>query len=511
MELRSRLVTVAVTLTVWMVGAASAAAATCESLNTLTLPQATVTAAELVKAGTFTQPAARGGQPGGRGGGNPFSDLGDFCRVAVTVKPTADSDIKMEVWLPLRWNNRMLVVGNGGWNGNIDRNALATGLRRGYAVASTDTGHEGGGGPWMANEEKLIDFGYRAVHETTARTKTLINAYYGKPQRFAYFQGCSAGGRQGLKSAQKYPEDFDGIVAGAPALNTTGRAAFAIYAAQALRKEAGSYIPSSKYPAINRAVLQACDTNDGIKDDVLDNPRACKFDPKVLECKAGTDNNSCLTPAQVTAARALYQPLKNSRTGALIFTGLEYGSEMGWSTFGGQQPFATATQMYQQMIFKNPAWDYKTLNFDSDMALVDSIEKGNINAMDPNLGPFLARGGKLIQYHGWADQQIPPGTSPEYYDSVVRALGGADKVDGGYRLFMVPGMAHCGGGNGTSTFDVLAALERWVELKSPPDQITATRVVDGRADRQRMLCRYPAVASYKGTGEVNEPANFVCK
>ena len=312
--------------------------------------------------------------------------------MAATLKPTAESDIKIEVWLPApraegapgntAWNGKFLAVGNGGWNGNIDRNALAGALRRGYAAASTDTGHEGGGGPWMASQEKLIDFGYRAVHEMTAKAKAIVNAYYGNAPRFSYFQGCSAGGRQGLKAAQKFPEDFDGIVAGAPALNTTGRAIFAVYAAQALRKDEGSYIPSTKYPAIHRAVLEACDAKDGVKDDVLENPRACTWDPKTIECKAGTDDASCLTPAQVVAARALYQPVKNTRTGKLIFSGLELGSEMGWSTFGGQQAFPVATQMFQQMIFKNPAWDYKTLNFDADMALVDSIEKGNINAMD---------------------------------------------------------------------------------------------------------------------------------
>jgi feruloyl esterase len=488
----------------WAAGAAPAAAATCESLSSLALPSTTITAAESVAAGAFTQ-------PGGRGG-NPFADLPAFCRVAATIKPTADSDIKMEVWMPAaNWNGKFLAVGNGGWNGSIDRNAIAGGLRRGYAAASTDTGHEGGGGPWMANPEKLVDFGYRAMHETTAKAKALVNAFYGNAPRFSYFQGCSAGGRQGLKAAQMFPEDFNGIVAGAPALNTTGRAAFAVYAAQALRKEEGSYIPAAKYPAIHAAVMQACDAKDGVTDGVLENPKACSFDPKVIECKAGVDDASCLTPAQVVAARALYAPLKNSRTGALIFTGLEPGSEKGWGTFGGQQPFVVATQMYQQMVFKNPAWDYKALNFDGDMALVDGIEKGNINAMNPNLQPYLSRGGKLIQYHGWADQQIPPGTSPEYYQAVTQRLGGADKVKDGYRLFMVPGMGHCGGGDGTATFDMLAALERWVERGQAPDSIPASRVVEGRADRTRPLCSYPQVATYKGSGSPDEAANFTCK
>jgi feruloyl esterase len=484
--------------------ATSAQAATCESLASLALPQATITAAEAVAAGAFSQ-------PGGRGG-TSFANLPAFCRVAATLTPTTDSDIKMEVWMPAAsWNGKFLMVGNGGWNGNIDRNAIAAAMRRGYAAASTDTGHEGGGGPWMASQEKLIDFGYRAVHETTAKAKALVNAFYGNAPRFSYFQGCSAGGRQGLKAAQKFPDDFDGIVAGAPALNTTGRAIFAVYAAQALRKEEGSYIPSSKYAAIHRAVLDACDAKDGVKDDVLENPRACTWDPKTIECKAGTDDASCLTPAQVVAARALYQPVKNARTGQLIFSGLELGSEMGWSTFGGQQPFGVATQMFQQMVFKNPAWDYKTLNYDSDIAAVDAVEKGNINAMDPNLEPFIARGGKLIQYHGWADQQIPPGTSPEYYTAVTQALGGADKVNNNYRLFMVPGMGHCGGGDGTSTFDMLAALEQWVEKGTAPDQILASRTVEGRVDRTRPLCSYPKVATYKGSGDTAQASNFVCK
>ena len=293
------------------------------------------------RAGAFTQPGGRGGNP--------------FARPAGVLPRGGDAQAHRR----LRHQDGSVAPapraegapGNTAWNGKfldgrqrrLERQRRSQraghGLRRGYAAASTDTGHEGGGGPWMANPEKLIDFGYRAVHETTAKAKAIVNAYYGNAPRFSYFQGCSAGGRQGLKAAQKFPDDFDGIVAGAPALNTTGRAIFAVYAAQALRKEEGSYIPSTKYAAIHRAVLEACDAKDGVKDDVLENPRACTWDPKVIECKAGTDDASCLTPAQVVAARALYQPVKNSRTGKLIFSGLELGSEMGWSTFGGQQAF----------------------------------------------------------------------------------------------------------------------------------------------------------------------------
>jgi feruloyl esterase len=484
-----------------------AAAASCEGLAKLTLANATITSAEAVAAGAFAPPA--GG--GGRGGGNAFGDLPAFCRVAATLTPSSDSDIKIEVWLPAAgWNGKFEAVGNGGWNGNIDRNALAAGLRRGYATASTDTGHEGGGGPWMQSKEKLIDFGYRAVHEMAVKAKAIIASYYGGEAKLSYFNGCSAGGRQGMKAAQRFPADFDGIVAGAPAVNTTGRAAFSMWIAQSLRKGEDNYIPASKYPAIHEAVLQACDARDGVTDRVLENPRACKFDPKVLECK-GADGDSCLTPAQVDSARTMYAPVVNARTKKEIFPGLEYGSELGWSTFGGQQPFGIGTQMYQFMVFKDPNWDYKTLNFDSDMALVDKIENGSINALDPNLKPFIARGGKLIQYHGWADQQIPSGSSVEYYQSVVATTGGANGIKDNYRLFMVPGMGHCGGGDGTATFDMLGALEQWVEKGKAPDQIPASRVVNGRADRTRPLCPYPQVASYKGSGSTDDAANFVCK
>jgi feruloyl esterase len=498
-------------LAVFVATAASAAAATCESLSSLKLEHATITAAEPVAAGAF-QPAAPAGQaPAGRGGGAGFGDLPAFCRVALTIAPTSESDIKVEVWLPATgWNGKFQAVGNGGWNGNIDRNALAAGLRRGYASASTDTGHTGGGGPWMQNPEKLADFGYRAVHEMAVKGKAIVAAFYDAPPKLSYFTGCSAGGRQGMKAAQRYPADFDGIVAGAPAVNTTGRAVFSMYIAQELRKSEGSYIPASKYPAIHEAVLQACDARDGATDRSIENPNRCSFDPQVLLCK-GTDSDSCLTAPQVEATRAMYQAVTNPRTKKSIFPGLSYGSEPGWSTFGGQQPFGIGAQMFQYMVFKDQSWDFKTLNFDSHMDLVDTIEKGAINALDPNLRPFIARGGKLIQYHGWADPQIPASSSTQYYDSVVNAMGGADRVKDNYRLFMIPGMAHCGGGTGTATFDMLTALEAWVEQGKAPAQIPASRVVNGKTDRTRPLCPYPQVATYKGSGSVDDAANFVCK
>jgi feruloyl esterase len=483
-----------------------AAAQSCEALSSLKLQDATITMAQPVAAGAFTPP-----QGGGRGGGNQFADLPAFCRVAATLKPSADSDIKIEVWLPSSgWNGKFQATGNGGWNGNIDMNALAAGVRRGYATASTDTGHQGGGGPWMQNREKVIDYGYRAVHEMTVKGKAIAAAFYSNQPRFTYFVGCSAGGRQGLMAAQRYPDDFDGIVAGAPALNATGRAVFAMYVAQNLHQDEAAYIPPTKYPAIHNAVLQACDAHDGVKDGVIENPTKCSFDPKVLAC-SGADSASCLTPPQVEAARKMYQPAVNAQSKKEIFPGLSYGSELGWATFGSPQPFGIATQMFQYLVFNNQNWDYKTMNFDSDMAAVDKAEAGLINARNPDLRKFTASGGKLIQYHGWADPQIPAPSSTQYYQSVLDTMGGPGKVMDSYRLFMVPGMNHCGGGPGTTTFDMLAALEQWVEKKQAPNQIPASRVVEGKVERTRPLCPYPQVATYKGSGSTDDAANFVCK
>ena len=479
-----------------------AMASNCEDLASLKLPDATITSAQSVAAGAVER----------------AKDLPAFCRVAITSKPSSDSDIKIEVWLPASgWNGKFQAVGNGGWNGTIDQNALAGGVRRGYAVASTDQGHSGNGGPWMQSAERLIDFGYRATHEMTLKGKALVAAFYGNAPRLSYFTGCSAGGRQALKEAQRFPEDFDGIVAGAPALNTTGRAAFSMWIAQAQHKDEASFIPPTKFPAIHDAALQACDALDGVKDRVIENPRACAFDPKVLECRStslaagNADEVSCLSPAQVETARTMYKPVVNSKSGKKIFPGLERGSEAGWTTFGSAQPFAIGQQMFQFMVFNNPNWDYKTLNFDGDWARVEGIEKGNINAMDPNLKPFFARGGKLIHYHGWADQQIPSGSSVDYYQTVLETMGGASKVQENYRMFMVPGMGHCGGGDGPSTFDMLTALEQWVEKGKAPEFIPASHVTNGQPDRTRILCAYPHVATYKGSGDPNDASNFVCK
>ena len=480
-----------------------ALAASCDELSSLKLPDATITSAQNVAAGAFTQP--------GRGGAQTaVPDLPAFCRVQATLKPSSDSDIHMEVWLPANWNGKFEEVGNGGWVGSIDNNALAAALRRGYAAAASDLGHQGGGGPWMANQEKLIDFGYRATHETAVKAKAIVAAFYGNAPRLSYFQGCSAGGRQALKEAQKFPADFDGIIAGSPALDTTGRAAFAVWVAQNTHKTDASFIPPDKFPAIHDAALAACDAQDGVKDRVIENPMACRFDPQVMACKDG-DAASCLTSAQVETARTMYKPLVNPKTKQEIFQGFEPGSELGWTTMGSAQPFGLGTQMFEFMVFRQPGWDYKTLNFDQDMAKVDQIEARNINAKQADLSAFLARGGKMIQYHGWADPQISPASSVTYYESALKAAKRGTTLQDNYRLFMVPGMNHCGGGDGPASFDMLTALEQWVEAKKAPDTIPAAHVTAGKPDRTRILCPYPKVATYKGAGDPNDAVNFSCK
>ncbi len=484
-------------------------AASCESLATLTLPDTTIASAGMVTADQWAR-LALGAFPSG---------LPAFCRVTATLTPSSDSAIQIEVWLPASgWNGKYQAVGNGGWSGSINRNGMTLALRRGYATSSTDTGHRGGSASFaLGHPEKLIDYAWRSEHEMTLRAKAIIAAFYGSGPKLSYWNGCSAGGKQALKEAQRFPEDFDGIVAGAPASNWTGRAAQSIWVAQAVHQDEACYIPPAKYGLIHSAALAACDSLDGVTDGVLEDPTRCKFDPKTLECK-GVDGPGCLTAPQVEAARKIYGPSIHPGTKRALYPGLQPGSELGWATWGGPQPLAIGLDYFKYVVFEDPKWDFRALDFDRDVARAEKLDGARINATDPNLKPFFARGGKLIQYHGWSDPQISPGNSVDYYRSVLERLGGASKVRNAYRLFMVPGMGHCGGGEGTSTFDMVTALEQWVEEKRPPDRIVASRVRNGKPDRSRPLCPYPQVAVYQGNarlgygaGSTDDEASFVCK
>jgi feruloyl esterase len=487
-------------------------AAACARLTDAKLPDTTITAAQAITGGSFTVP----------GSGNQMNGLPPFCRVAGTIAPTADSHILFEVWLPLaKWNGKFAGVGNGGWAGTISYGALQEQIRRGYAVASTNTGHQA---PPAAMDmarfafdhpEQLIDFAYRAHHETTIKAKTLVHAFYARPAERAYWIGCSSGGYEGLMEAQRFPADFDGIVAGAPANNWTRLMAGDFDATLAVLAEPASNLPPSALGVLYRGVVAACDRADGVTDGVLEDPERCTFDPAAAQCSAGAKPESCLTTAQVEAARRVYGGVKDPRSGARLYPGLARGSEPFWPNRDPNNPFPIPVSHYKWLVFGDPNWDWKTfdLSHPADYeAFVRSEAKlaPILNATNPNLRAFQQRGGKLLQYHGWSDQLISAQNSIDYYESVRSEMGRTSNVEDFYRLFMAPGMAHCGGGPGPNSFDMLTVLEDWVEKGVVPEQIIATHSMNGVVDRSRPLCPYPKVAVYKGKGDTNDAANFAC-
>ncbi|HEX4137431.1 MAG TPA: tannase/feruloyl esterase family alpha/beta hydrolase [Bryobacteraceae bacterium] len=481
------------------------AATSCENLTSLPLPHVIISLATPVEVGAFPAPPGRGR------GAAVYKTLPAFCRIAATLKPSTDSDIRIEIWMPAAgWNGKLQSVGNGAWAGTISYPAMATALAAGYAAASTDTGHAGNNPDFIPDHpEKVIDFAYRSVHEMTVAAKAIVAAYYNKGPQYSYWNGCSTGGRQALAEAQRFPNDYDGIVAGAPANYVTRLQGSQVWTAAVTHQNDAGYIPPTKYAAIHKAALDQCDALDGVKDGVIEDPTRCTFDPKVLECK-GEDGPSCLTAPQVEVARRIYAG-PTSRSGQNIFPGLEPGSEMGWATLSGPKPMDLAVDTYKYLVFRDPKWNYLTFNPDADLARADETTSALMNSVNPNLQPLFAHGGKLLHYHGWADPGVPPGNSVNYYKSVLEAMGGKEKVENSYRLFMVPGMGHCGGGDGASTFDMVSALDQWVVQGKAPEQINASKVVNGAVVRTRPLCPYPQVATYKGSGSTDDAANFSCR
>ncbi len=488
-----------------LVGAAVAgnlAAATCESLAKLVLPNTTLTTAQTVAAGSFSPPT-----------GQPIANLPSFCRVAGVIHPVEDSLISFEVWIPSSgWNGKFYGIGNGGFAGSIGYSALAAAVRRGDAAASTDTGHSTATGEpnasWALNHpQKVIDFGYRAIHETAVKGKAIVGAFYGSAVQHAYFNSCSNGGRQALMEAQSYPEDYDGIVAGAPANYWTHLLTSALWDTEALLGAPGSYIPAAKLPAIETAVLAACDALDGVKDGVVDDPSQCHFDPSTLLCK-GADADSCLSAAQVDALRKLY-----SGPGPRIFPGHAVGGEGGpggWAAWvTGPAPekslgFEFGTQFFKDMVYQDAKWDYRTFDLEHGVRKADEKMAHDLNATDADLKPFARRGGKLILYHGWSDAAISPYNSINYYNQVAAKLK-AKETAAFLRLYMAPGVQHCGGGPGPNSFDMNKPMETWVEQGVAPGPIVATR-----QGRSRPLCPYPEVARWKGSGSTDDAANFSC-
>lgn len=497
--------------------AGSQAGQTCAGLRTLVLPETTIQTAEEVSAPSFHPP-----------GSGPLADLPPFCRVVGVSTPA----IRFEVWLPLTtWNGKFQGVGNGGMAGVISYGAMAEALRRGYATASTDTGHVSADlfdTKWALRRPDLIaDFGYRGIHVMTQHAKRAAGTFYGVAPSRSYFVGCSKGGGQAFMEAQRFPEDYDGIIAGAPAYNWTRfYAGGHLGVTMATERDPESYVPASKVPLIANAVNNACDANDGVKDDVLENPRACKVDLSALACRPGQDTASCLTAKQVSAVENLWAGAR-TRSGQTVLPGLVPGGESGgsgWSRWiTGTGPGTSlhargAVSFFRDFIFERADWDIRSFEYDRDLPFALAKVGHLLDAVNPDLRPFQQRGGKLLVYHGWSDADVSPLNTLDYYDSVTSLYGAggdatraAQSVSDFFRLFMAPGVHHCNGGPGPDTFDMLTALENWVEKGLPPDRIIASKVVKDKVERTRPLCAYPAVAVYSGSGSTDEATNFRCE
>lgn len=434
------------------------------------------------------------------------------CRVAATLRPVPDSHIKIEVWMPLaHWNGKFIGLGTGGWGGQIPYEDLATAIARGYAAAASDTGHEdpkGSGEFAIGHPEQVIDFSYRAIHEMTRAGKAIVSAFYGRAARPNYFNGCSTGGREGLIEAQRYPLDYNAILARSPDTSITREDANDLWATLALTRTPESALSNQDFRLLHAAVLAKCDALDGVRDGVIENPLACHFDPQVLRC-AAVKNPECLSDPQIEAVRAIYSGPRHPLTGELIFPGFEPGSELSWSHLADESEAATTS--YSYLVFQDQDWDFHRFDLAHDVEQADALLDDSLNASQPDLNAFADAGGKLLMTHGWGDTAIPPRGSVQYYELALDGLQGNPKGADAVRLFMVPGMFHCGGGDGPSEFDGLGALERWFEDQEVPEQLTAARRVAGKIVATHLLCAYPATAHYQGHGNTADALNFSCE
>ena len=503
-----------------------ATAATCESLISLKLPETTITAAQSIQAGTYTAP-----------NGQVFRNMPGFCRVAATLTPTSDSDIGIEVWMPAStWNQKFEGVGNGGFAGSIEYSALASGVRLEYATVSTDTGHVGStddGSFALGHPQKIIDFGYRSIHLMTTRGKQIAAAFYSENPQYSYFDGCSTGGRQALMEAQRFANDYDGIVAGDPvAYYTHHHVGGNLWVLWQMFNNPASTVFTNEDTLLGNAVNAACDALDGVVDGVLNDPRRCHLNPEKLLCQGSQKPPNCLTASQVEAVRNIWTGPDQMVQQHNYYPPFERGGEAdGWPfSISPQPPPAQQTDahaeigipFFEYFVFDNPSWDYRTFNWITDPAYVDNkvVLPGQtlasvLNSIDPDLSQFQAHDGKLIQYHGFSDPEVPPETSINYYESVSNLPDGAlDGTGEFYRLFMVPGMNHCKGGPGANVFDMLSMLVQWVEKDIAPERVIATHFVNNNPAQgiqfQRPLCPYPKEAEYTG-GNTSDAANFACK
>ncbi|MEO7270366.1 MAG: tannase/feruloyl esterase family alpha/beta hydrolase [Vicinamibacterales bacterium] len=473
----------------------------CADLAALTIPDATITAVQEIAAGPFTP-----------SGTTRALTVPEFCRVMAVATPSPDSRIAIEVWIPAgaRWNGKLLGTGNGGFAGSIGYPAMAAGLAKGYATAGTDTGHTGDNLDFaIGHPEKLIDWSYRAIHVMTDLAKQVTKASRGRLPDRAYFEGCSTGGQQALSEAQRYPADYDGIVAGDPGHNRVRLILGFLWSWTAMHEADGrAILPASKLPLLTTAAVSACDAGDGLQDGLIADPLACRFDPAALAC-SGADREACLTAPQVEAVRKVYQGARHPRTAEQIFAGWAPGSESGWGSYLVNPKEPVRVAFLRTLVFNRPGWTPRDFDWETDVAVADHAVP-TVAATSRDYHAFNARGGKLIMYTGLADPVVPPGDTIRYYEEVVKATGGVAETQSFFRFFPVPGMGHCSGGPGPSSFDALAALEQWHEQGIAPAQLLGRHLTDGVVDRTRPLCAFPSVARLDRPGSPDVAESFSC-
>lgn len=495
------------------------------ALAAVQLQGASVKSAAEVPAGSYTPPGTT----------RALDNLPAFCRIQASATPTSDSLINFELWVPqgTAWNGKLVTTGNGGYSPALNYGDMAYAMRQGYAVAGGDTGHQSADPNEMfwgvGDPEKIADWGTRSIHAITVPTKTLVAELRAQPAKRAYYYGCSTGGHQGYAQMQRYPEDFDGVIAGAPGNNRTRLNVEFLHrflSNRATGTNGPVILTAAKAALITPAAVVACDTLDGVADGVIEDPRACtadKFNVTSLQC-TGADAADCLTAEQVAVAQKIYAGPKNPRTGAQLYPGLVVGSEAGWSAYwGGTEP--VRADYWRLWAFENPQWNWWTFDYDRDVSFTEARLGPLVDQVNADLAAFKARGAKAIVYQGWQDPVVNALDTIAYVDKVTALQGAQAETDKFMRLFLVPGMGHCSGGSGATNFgnqgapapvadadhDLLMALDRWVESGAAPERIVASRVSGGATVRTRPLCPYPKKAVYLGSGSTDDAASFSCQ
>ena len=503
---------------------AAAAPLACElaSFATLKLDRASVDAVQAVPAGDFTPPGSR----------TALTGMPDFCRIQGTTNSVADSSVRFELWVPMvaGWNGKLVVTGNGGYSPSLNYGDMRNALLRGFATMGGDTGHSGEDMLFViGHPQKIVDWGTSSVHDITVAGKTVLAALQAKAATRSYYYGCSTGGHQGYAEVQRYPGDFDGVIAGAPGGNRTSLNAEFLNRFLANHAPGDNTTPiltSAKIRLVTQKAVAACDAIDGVTDGVIADPRECtgaRFDVASLLCTAG-DGPDCLTAPQVAAVQRIYAGAVNPRTKATIYPGPAVGSESGWASYWGTTE-PTRADFWRYWVFDNPGWDWWSFDFDRHMTYALAKVGPAVDQVNPDISAFKARGGKLIAYQGWSDPVVSPHDTIAYYEKVNTLQGSRAETDGFFRLFMAPGMGHCSGGTGATSFgnqggpvpdpsarnDLLAALDDWVEKGKAPDVIVASRIAGGAVTQTRPLCPHPKRTVYKGTGSTDAAENFACQ